>query len=124
MMVGNSVKSDVLPMIEAGGWGVHVPHDLAWALDHADPPQAHARFRTLVELGRTCPNWSATLTDDHRIWGQPAVCAGQILPMADCLRNLRKAFEVKGLFGRSSACANLAVESSIAPPKNRGIRGR
>lgn len=52
LMVGNSVKSDVLPMIEAGGWGVHVPHDLGWPLDHADPPQAHARFRTLVELGQ------------------------------------------------------------------------
>ena len=27
LMVGNSLKSDVLPVIEAGGWGVHVPHD-------------------------------------------------------------------------------------------------
>ena len=26
MMVGNSLKSDVLPVLEAGGWGVHVPH--------------------------------------------------------------------------------------------------
>jgi len=27
MMVGNSVKSDVIPAIEAGAWGVHVPHE-------------------------------------------------------------------------------------------------
>ncbi|BBU58747.1 haloacid dehalogenase [Mameliella alba] len=39
MMVGNSMKSDVVPAIEAGAWGVHVPHDLAWALEHAEPPK-------------------------------------------------------------------------------------
>ncbi|WP_421905546.1 HAD family hydrolase [Mameliella sp.] len=50
MMVGNSMKSDVVPAIEAGAWGVHVPHDLAWALEHAEPPEA-PRFRTLVDLG-------------------------------------------------------------------------
>ena len=32
MMVGNSLKSDVVPAIEAGSWGVYVPHDLTWAL--------------------------------------------------------------------------------------------
>ena len=30
MMVGNSLKSDVVPAIEAGSWGVYVPHDLTW----------------------------------------------------------------------------------------------
>ncbi|MBW4984622.1 HAD family hydrolase [Mameliella sp. CS4] len=50
MMVGNSMKSDVVPAIEAGAWGVHVPHDLAWALEHAEPPEA-PRFRTLTDLG-------------------------------------------------------------------------
>jgi putative hydrolase of the HAD superfamily len=50
MMIGNSMKSDVVPAIEAGAWGVHVPHDLAWALEHADPPQAR-RFRTVPDLG-------------------------------------------------------------------------
>ena len=53
VMVGNSMKSDVLPMIAAGGWGVHVPHDLTWALELADAPQDCARFaqiKTLAEL--------------------------------------------------------------------------
>ncbi|MCR9275361.1 MULTISPECIES: HAD family hydrolase [Mameliella] len=50
MMVGNSMKSDVVPAIAAGAWGVHVPHDLAWALEHAEPPEA-PRFRTLIDLG-------------------------------------------------------------------------
>jgi putative hydrolase of the HAD superfamily len=50
MMVGNSLKSDVLPVIEAGGWGVHVPHRLTWALEHAEPPAGAARFRKLDGL--------------------------------------------------------------------------
>ena len=50
MMVGNSMKSDVIPAIEAGAWGVHVPHDLAWALEHAEAPVA-PRFRSVADLG-------------------------------------------------------------------------
>ncbi len=50
MMVGNSMKSDVIPAIEAGGWGVFVPHDLAWSLEHAEPPE-HPRYHTLPDLG-------------------------------------------------------------------------
>lgn len=51
MMVGNSLKSDVVPAIEAGGWGVHIPHDLTWSLEHADAPVASPRFRRIADLG-------------------------------------------------------------------------
>ncbi len=51
MMVGNSMKSDVVPAIEAGGWGVYVPHGLVWALEHHDPPHGHARYHELEDLG-------------------------------------------------------------------------
>ncbi|MEX0282257.1 MAG: HAD family hydrolase [Arenibacterium sp.] len=50
MMVGNSMKSDVVPMIEAGGWGVFVPHDLAWDLEHADAPEAADRYHEIADL--------------------------------------------------------------------------
>lgn len=50
LMVGNSLKSDVLPAIEAGAFGVHVPFHLTWALEHAEPPLAHRRYRTLTDL--------------------------------------------------------------------------
>ena len=39
MMVGNSLKSDIVPAIEAGSWGVYVPHELTWVLEHADAPE-------------------------------------------------------------------------------------
>lgn len=55
VMVGNSMKSDVVPAIEAGGWGVYVPHGLTWALEHADAPEGHPRFREIPDLGALPP---------------------------------------------------------------------
>ncbi|SFU18342.1 HAD family hydrolase [Mesorhizobium sp. YR577] len=51
MMIGNSLKSDVVPAIEAGSWGVYVPHDLTWVLEHVDEPTDAPRFRRLEHLG-------------------------------------------------------------------------
>ena len=50
MMVGNSMKSDVRPMVALGGWGVFVPHGLTWELEHAEPPTNTTRFRELPSL--------------------------------------------------------------------------
>lgn len=50
MMVGNSMKSDVIPAIEAGGWGVFTPHDLTWEVEHADAPEGHPRFAEVNSL--------------------------------------------------------------------------
>jgi putative hydrolase of the HAD superfamily len=51
VMVGNSMKSDVLPVIAAGGWGVHVPYALTWELELADPPADKSRFAQIPSLG-------------------------------------------------------------------------
>lgn len=51
MMVGNSLKSDVIPSIEAGGWGIHVPHDLIWELESAEPPKDSPRYFQISDLG-------------------------------------------------------------------------
>ena len=55
MMIGNSMKSDVLPMIAAGGWGVYVPHGLTWELEHADAPDGVERFLQIKELSELGP---------------------------------------------------------------------
>ena len=31
LMVGNSLRSDIVPVLRLGGWGVHVPYHLTWA---------------------------------------------------------------------------------------------
>jgi putative hydrolase of the HAD superfamily len=48
LMIGNSLRSDVLPVIEMGGRAVYVPAALSWAHEHADVPE-DARDR-LIEL--------------------------------------------------------------------------
>ncbi len=65
MMVGNSLKSDVIPVIAAGGWGVHVPHGLTWALEAADAPTTHRRFHALADLG-ALPDLVAALHSGHK----------------------------------------------------------
>jgi len=51
MMVGNSMRSDVVPVVDAGGWGVYVPHGLVWDLEHAEAPRNAPRFREIPNLG-------------------------------------------------------------------------
>ena len=40
----------LIPALQAGSWGVHVPHQLTWALERADPPHGHPRFAELPDL--------------------------------------------------------------------------
>jgi putative hydrolase of the HAD superfamily len=55
MMVGNSLKSDVVPAIAAGAYGVHVPHELTWVLEHEEAPEGNPRFRRIPDLGKLLP---------------------------------------------------------------------
>jgi putative hydrolase of the HAD superfamily len=55
MMVGNSLKSDVVPAIAAGSYGVFVPHELTWVLEHVEPPREAPRFREISNLGQLLP---------------------------------------------------------------------
>jgi putative hydrolase of the HAD superfamily len=54
LMVGNSLKSDILPVLSLGAAGAHIPYHLTWALEHSeDPPPSAGRFfrlQTLREL--------------------------------------------------------------------------
>ncbi len=50
MMVGNSLKSDVIPALEAGAYGVYVPHAVEWALERAEAPEGAERFRRIDDL--------------------------------------------------------------------------
>ena len=52
MMVGNSLLSDVCPAIEAGSWGVYVPHDLTWDYEQGEAPEHAPRYRAVTDLGQ------------------------------------------------------------------------
>jgi putative hydrolase of the HAD superfamily len=53
LMVGNSVRSDVLPVLRIGGWAIHVPAALSWSHEHAEVPEAVSdRCFVLDHLGQ------------------------------------------------------------------------
>jgi putative hydrolase of the HAD superfamily len=63
LMVGNSLKSDIAPVLALGGAGVHVPYHLTWAAEHVEKaPEAGANFfqiKTLRELPAVVQRWAA-----------------------------------------------------------------
>ncbi len=52
MMLGNSLKSDIRPALEAGAYAVHLPYEVTWALEEADEPVAFERFHRLDHIGK------------------------------------------------------------------------
>jgi len=51
LMVGNSLRSDILPVLALGAWAVFIPHPLTWAHESAEPPKpGHPRFYQLEHL--------------------------------------------------------------------------
>ena len=51
LMVGNSIPSDVLPVLELGGWGVHIPYEHVAIHERHDADPPHKRFRRLNHIG-------------------------------------------------------------------------
>ncbi len=60
VMAGNSMKSDVLPAIEAGAFGVHIPYHVTWAHELADAPEGHPRYVSLSRIDEL-PDWIAAI---------------------------------------------------------------
>ncbi len=57
MMVGNSVRSDALPVIEIGGRAVHVPYEITWEHEYVegDLPEGAVTVTRLFELLGSVP---------------------------------------------------------------------
>src|SRR6266571_6952194 len=55
VMVGNSLRSDVVPVVEAGARAVHIPYHLTWHHEHLEddelPGHGWHRISTVRELG-------------------------------------------------------------------------
>ncbi len=52
LMVGNSLKSDILPVLALGGYGVYIASDILWAHEHVDAPLADTpRYVELDHIG-------------------------------------------------------------------------
>ncbi|MBG6060830.1 putative hydrolase of the HAD superfamily [Flavobacterium sp. CG_9.1] len=49
-MIGNSLKSDVLPVLAIGGHAVHIPFHTTWAHEKIDHKVVHANFSALEKI--------------------------------------------------------------------------
>lgn len=50
LMIGNSLKSDIIPVLNIGGHGFHVPYHTTWELEKVDINLEHPHFRQLQNI--------------------------------------------------------------------------
>ncbi len=50
MMIGNSIKSDILPVLELGGYAVHIPYHTTWAHEQIEAKVEHPNFSQLEHI--------------------------------------------------------------------------
>ncbi|GGI21915.1 HAD family hydrolase [Pedobacter mendelii] len=50
LMLGNSLKSDVLPVLAIGGYAVHIPYHTTWAHEHIEHTIEHPNFYQMESL--------------------------------------------------------------------------
>ena len=50
VMIGNSLKSDVLPILNIGGVGIHIPYHTTWEYEKIDFEIEHENFTALSEI--------------------------------------------------------------------------
>jgi putative hydrolase of the HAD superfamily len=56
LMVGNSLKSDVMPVLAIGGHGIHVPYHTTWAHEKSEHVIEHANFRQVQSIKEILPD--------------------------------------------------------------------
>jgi len=50
LMVGNSLRSDILPVLEMGGHAAHVPFHTSWIHEAGEKPEGNGRFHEMDSL--------------------------------------------------------------------------
>lgn len=50
VMIGNSIKSDILPVLAIGGHGFHIPYHVTWGHEKIEKKVEYANFRQLAHI--------------------------------------------------------------------------
>jgi putative hydrolase of the HAD superfamily len=50
LMIGNSLKSDILPVISMGSYGIHIPYHITWQHEESDPVSSVGNFREVEHI--------------------------------------------------------------------------
>ena len=56
LMAGDSMRSDIIPALEAGAWAAYIPQPLGWSHEQRPAPADHPRFVELPSLAALV-NW-------------------------------------------------------------------
>jgi len=57
LMVGNSLRSDILPVVKLGGHAVHIPYADTWMHEHVEPAGEYADSYTVIENISMLPDY-------------------------------------------------------------------
>lgn len=55
MMIGNSLKSDILPVLNLGGYGIHIPYHVTWEHEMIEANTDHPNFRKVQRISEILP---------------------------------------------------------------------
>jgi putative hydrolase of the HAD superfamily len=55
LMIGNSIKSDVLPVLAIGGYGIHVPYHVTWQHEQVTNNVDHKNFKQVQNITEILP---------------------------------------------------------------------
>jgi putative hydrolase of the HAD superfamily len=50
VMIGNSLKSDILPVLDLGGQAFHIPYHVTWDLEKIEHTIEHEHFHQLEKI--------------------------------------------------------------------------
>lgn len=64
VMIGNSVVSDIAPVVELGARAIHIPYETTWALETADSDPPNPERWTRVDSIREVPGIIETMAAD------------------------------------------------------------
>jgi len=54
-MLGNSLKSDIMPVLAIGGHGIHIPYHTTWAHEQVEHTINHPNFRQVNTIKEILP---------------------------------------------------------------------
>lgn len=55
MMIGNSLKSDILPVLDLGGHGIHIPYHVTWEHEMVEANTDHPNFNKVQRINDILP---------------------------------------------------------------------
>lgn len=56
LMIGNSLKSDAMPVLAIGGHAVHIPYHITWEHEKVERPIDHPNFRQVTSIKELIPH--------------------------------------------------------------------